>query len=162
MTNIKLPLFRCDWKAPDLDPDTHYTQYMQIAHSCRTKTIFNSVFSTQANEENSKKRLVELQESVDAAKKEKNQLIQESEEAKAQLRNEMDLLKQRMEQLVDEGADKQEKIERLEAKRTELIAQVRSSYQRVLICIFFTLPGSVADQLNFGTDRGTGSSDPYL
>jgi chromosome segregation ATPase len=63
---------------------------------------------------------------LDAAKKEKNQLIQESEEAKAQLRNELDLLKQRMEQLVDEGADKQEKIERLEAKRNELIAQVWS------------------------------------
>ncbi len=94
------------------------------------------MFSTQANEENSKKRLVELQESVDAAKKEKSQLILESEEAKAKLRNEMDLLKQRMEQLVDEGADRQEKIDRLEAKRNELIAQVWGSYQRVIICIF--------------------------
>jgi chromosome segregation ATPase len=78
---------------------------------------------------------------VDAAKKEKNQLIQESEEAKAQLRNEMDLLKQRLEQLVDEGADKQEKIDRLEAKRNELIAQVWNSYQSN-----FTHPGSVSDQ----------------
>jgi predicted nuclease with TOPRIM domain len=102
-----------------------------MQNSRRAKTIFNSVFSTQANEENSKKRLVELQESLDAAKKEKNQLIQESKEAKTKLRNEMDLLKQRMEQLVDEGADKQEKIDRLEAKRNELIAQVWSSYQRV-------------------------------
>jgi hypothetical protein len=76
---------------------------------------------------------------VDAAKKEKNQLIQESEEAKAKLRNELDLLKQRMDQLVDEGADKQEKIERLEAKRNELIAQVWSSYHRVLICIFLRI-----------------------
>jgi hypothetical protein len=100
---------------------------------CRTKTIFNSVFSTQANEENSKKRLVELQESVDAAKKEKNQLIQESEEAKAKLRNELDLLKQRMEQLVDEGADKQEKIDRLEAKRNELIAQVCLRFQEMFL-----------------------------
>jgi predicted nuclease with TOPRIM domain len=94
------------------------------------------MFFTQTNEENSKKRLVELQESVDAAKKEKNQLIQESEEAKAKLRNEMDLLKQRMEQLVDEWADRQEKIDRLEAKRNELITQVWSSYQRVLIVFF--------------------------
>jgi hypothetical protein len=66
---------------------------------------------------------------VDAAKKEKSQLIQESEEAKAKLRNELDLLKQQMEQLVDEGVDRQEKIDRLEAKRNELIAQVWSSYQ---------------------------------
>jgi predicted nuclease with TOPRIM domain len=119
-----------------------------MQNSRKTKTIFNSVFSTQTNEENSKKRLVELQESVDAAKKEKNQLIQESEEAKAQLRNEMDLLKQRMEQLVDEGADKQEKIDRLEAKRNELIAQVWSSYHQRVLIVFLIMRNYVT----FSTD----------